>query len=64
MVKTIHTRRARYIPVGKQRNRASRFKTFLTEEAADKYAKSLKLENYIVKKAQFGLSKKFKIILN
>jgi hypothetical protein len=64
MAKVIHTRRARYIPVGKQRNRTPRFKTFLTQEAAEAHAKFLELTEYTVARSNHGLSKKFKIVLN
>jgi len=63
MVKKIHTRRLRYIPKGKERNRAGRFKTFLTEEAAKNHAEALGLKNYKIHKTSFGLGKKFKITL-
>ncbi len=63
MAKKIHTKRLRYIPRGNERNRAPRLKTFLTEDAAKKYAESLKLKNYKVQKTNFGLGRKFKIVL-
>lgn len=63
MVKRLHTRRRRYIPVGTERNRQRRLKTFTDESKAKAYAKKLKLEKYKIVKAKFGLSKKYKIIL-
>ncbi len=63
MAGKIHTRRWRYIPKGPERNRKPRLKTFKTEEEAKKYAESLKLKNYRIAKANYGLSKKYKIFL-
>ncbi len=63
MATKLHTRRARYIPKGKERGRAQRMKTFLTEEAAKKYATSLGLKGFKVQRTNYGLGKKFKIIL-
>ncbi|MBI2148206.1 hypothetical protein HYU23_00850 [Candidatus Woesearchaeota archaeon] len=63
MTKKTHTKRWRYIPKGKERNRTSRFKTFDTDEAANKYASSLGLKKFKVQRTNFGLGKKFKIIL-
>ncbi len=62
MPKRIHTRRRRYIPVGNERNRKKRMKTFSSEDAAKKYAESLGLKNFKVVRLNFGLSKKFKIV--
>ncbi len=63
MAQKIHTRRLRYIPRGKERNRCSRLKTFLTEELAKEYAKSEGFKAFKIQKTNFGLGKKFKIIL-
>lgn len=63
MVKKIHTRRLRYMPKGKERNRMSRMKTFLTEAAAKKHAESKGLKNFKIVKMNYGLGKKFKIVL-
>ena len=59
----MHTKQWRYVPRGKERNRKPRFKTFLDETKAKEYAEKLKLNNYKIIKARFGLSKKFKIVL-
>lgn len=63
MVKKTHTKRWRYIPKGNERNRKERFKTFETEELAKKHAESLKLKKYRVHRTNFGLGRKFKIVL-
>ena len=63
MAKKTHTKRWRYVPKGKERNRSPRLKTFLTEIAAKKHAESLGLKNFKVQRMNFGLGKKFKIIL-
>lgn len=63
MVGKIHTRRWRYIPKGSERNRSGRFKTFESEDAAKKYAASIGLKAFKVQRTNFGLGKKFKIIL-
>ncbi len=63
MAGKIHTRKKRYLPVGNERNRKSRMKTFASEEAAKKYAESLGLKKYIVCRGNYGLSRKFKIVL-
>lgn len=63
MTKKIHGRRRRYIPRGKERNRSKRLKTFSTEDAAKKYAQAIGLKNFRVAKTNFGLGRKFKIIL-
>ena len=63
MAKRIHTRRLRYIPKGSERNRDKRLKTFSTEEAAKIYAERLSLKNYKIQRTNFGLGKKFKIVL-
>ena len=63
MVAKIHARRRRYRPVGNARNRSSRFKTFLKEADAKKYAEAKGLKGYKIQKAKYGLSKKFKIVL-
>jgi len=63
MVKRIHGRRERYIPRGNERNRKSRLKTFKTENAAKSYAESLKLKKFKVVKTNYGLGRKFKIVI-
>lgn len=63
MAKKIHTRRRRYAPSGPERNRKKRFKTFKTEDQAKAYAEKLKLNNYKVVKTNYGLGKKFKVVL-
>ncbi len=62
MAKRVHTRRRRYMPVGNERNRKKRLKTFTSEEAAKKYAEGLKLKKFKILKVNFGLSRKFKIM--
>lgn len=59
----MHPKQWRYIPRGPERNRKPRMKTFLDETKAKAYAESLKLKNYKIIKSNFGLSKKFKIVL-
>ena len=63
MAGKLHTRSRRYLPLGAERNRKKRFKTFTDEKKAKSYAEKLKLKNYKVIKARFGLSKKYKIVL-
>ena len=63
MVKKMHPRQWRYIPKGPERNRKSRFKTFLDEKKAEEHAKKLNLKNFKIVKARYGLSKKYKIVL-
>ena len=63
MVRKIHGRRKRYMPKGKERGRKPRFKTFFTEEGAKKHAESLGLKKYRVYRSNYGLGKKFKIVL-
>jgi|GEM_PF-4383930 len=63
MASKVHTRRLRYIPKGKERNRAPRMKTFLLEAAAIKHAEFLGLKGFKVIKSNLGLGKKFKIVL-
>jgi len=63
MAKRLHTRKKRYLPKGPERNRKKRFKTFLDETKAKTYAESLGLKKYKVVKSNYGLSKKFKIVL-
>ncbi len=46
MARKVHTKRRRYLPRGNERNRKPRMKTFLTIEAAKKYAEGLKLKKY------------------
>ena len=50
------------MPVGNERNRKKRLKTFTSEEAAKKYAEGLELKKFKILKVNFGLSKKFKIL--
>lgn len=59
----MHPKQWRYVPIGKERNRKSRFKTFLDETKAKEYAEKLKLKNFKVVKTNFGLGRKFKIVL-
>ena len=63
MVKKIHTKQWRYVAKGPERNRKPRFKTFLDETKAKAHAESLGLKNYKIIKSNYGLSKKFKIVL-
>lgn len=63
MVRKIHTKRWRYIPIGPERNRSKRPKTFLDQTKAKEYAEKLKLKNYKIEKVNFGLSKKYRIVL-
>jgi len=63
MVKKIHGRRLRYIPKGNERNRKNRMKTFENEEQANKYANSLGLKKFKVVKTNYGLGRKFKIVI-
>ena len=63
MVKRIHGRRRRYIPRGNERNRKSRLKTFLKEEDAKRYAGSLKLKKFKIVRTNYGLGRKFKIVV-
>lgn len=51
------------MPAGAERNRKPRLKTFLSEEKAKEYAQSQGYKNFKVVKSRFGLSKKFKIVL-
>lgn len=62
MVKKIHTRRRRYLAVGPERNRKKRLKTFVSEDAAKKYAESLGLKKFKVIRTNFGLGRKFKVV--
>ena len=63
MAKKLHGRRRRYLPVGNERGRKPRIKTFLTEDAAEKHAEKLKLKNYKILKTNYGLGKKYKIVI-
>jgi len=63
MVKKIHGRRKRYIPISDLRNRKPRMKTFNTEKLAKEYAEKLKIKNYSIEKMRYGLGKKYKIVL-
>jgi len=62
MVKKIHGRRKRYIPIGTSRNRKPRMKTFTTEVVAKAYAEKLELKSYSIEKTKYGLGKKYKIV--
>ena len=63
MTKKIHGRRLRYIPQGKERGRKPRFKTFDTEVAAKKHAETKGLKKYRIYRSNYGIGKKFKIVL-
>ncbi len=63
MPKKVHTKRHRYEPYGNERNRKPRLKTFTDENKAKNYAERLKLKNYKITRSKFGLSKKYKIVL-
>lgn len=63
MATKIHTKTKRYLPKGPERNRKPRFKTFLDAGKAKEHAEKLKLKKYSIVKMNYGLGKKYKIML-
>ncbi len=49
MVKRLHTRRLRYIPLQKGRHRKPRPKSFTTQLAAETYAKAEGMKNFSIR---------------
>ena len=63
MAKKLHPKQLRYSNSGKSRNRKKRLKSFTDEKHAEEYAKKLNLKKFKIVKANLGLGKKYKIVL-
>lgn len=62
MPKPIPQRKRRYLPRKRRKPRSERPKTFLSEELAKKWAEQNSIKNYEIKRLNWGLSKKVKIV--
>lgn len=63
MVRKVHTRKIRYMPVRKGRIRKSRPKSFASEEAAKAWAANQGIKDYTIKNLRNTESKTKKLVV-